>query len=130
MRGGIVELPAGVGHANYLYTLRAADHERPLVNGVSGFRPPIVQAVEEMSQSRPVPERFLDLLEAIPVSYLVVHRSALEGESRGAVEDFLKAGVAAGRLRPAGSFGDARDGDQLFAVTKTEPGPSDAGAAR
>ncbi len=130
MRGGIVELPAGVGPANYLYTLRAADHERPLVNGVSGFRPPIVQAVEEMSQSRPVPERFLDLLEAIPVSYLVLHRSALEGESRGAVEDFLKAGVAAGRLRPAGSFGDARDGDELFAVTKTEPGQSDAGAAR
>jgi hypothetical protein len=122
MRGGIVELPAGVGHSNYLYTLRAADHERPLVDGVSGFLPPIQRAVEEMSQSRPVPGRFLDLLEAIPVSYLVVHRAALPEESRGAVEDFLKAGVAAGRLRLVGRFGDALDGDELFAVTKTEPG--------
>lgn len=121
MRGGVVELPSGVGHANYLYTLRAADHERPLVNGVSGFRPPIVQAVEEMSQSRPVPERFLDLLEAIPVSYLVVHRSTLPEESRGAVEEFLRRGVAAGRLRLAGRFGEAAAGDELFAVTKTEP---------
>jgi hypothetical protein len=121
MRGGIVELPAGVGHSNYLYTLRAADHERPLVNGVSGFRPPIQQAVEEMSQSRPVPGRFLDLLEAIPVSYLVVHRSTLPEESRGAVEDFLKAGVAAGRLRLVGRFEAAEAGDELFAVTKTEP---------
>ena len=121
MRGGIVELPAGVGHANYLYTLRAADHARPLVNGVSGFRPPIIEAVEEMSQSRPVPERFLDLLEAIPVSYLVVHRSALGGGGRGAVEDFLTRGVAAGRLRLVGRFGEGATGDELFAVTKTEP---------
>lgn len=121
MRGGIVELPAGVGHFNYLYTLRAADHERPLVDAVSGFRPPVVQAVEEMSLSRPVPERFLDLLEAIPVSYLVVHRSALDDEGRGAVSDFLNRGVAAGRLRRVASFGDAQTGDELFAVTKTEP---------
>ena len=121
MRGGIVELPAGVGHFNYLYTLRAADHERPLVDAVSGFRPPVVQAVEEMSQSRPVPERLLDLLEAIPVSYLVVHRSALDDEGRGAVSDFLNGGVAAGRLRLIARFGDAQTGDELFAVTKTEP---------
>lgn len=121
MRGGIVELPSGVGHANYLYTLRAADHERPLVNGVSGFRPPIVRAVEEMSQSRPVPERFLDLLEAIPVSYLVVHRSALDAESRGALEAFLTKGVAAGRLRLVRRFGDAEMGDELYALTKIEP---------
>jgi hypothetical protein len=121
MRGGIVELPAGVGHANYLYTLRAADHERPLVDAVSGFRPPIVQAVEEMSQSRHVPERFLDLLEAIPVSYLVVHDSALDDAARGALDEFLNRGVAAGRLRLVARFGDAQTGDELFAVTKTEP---------
>jgi hypothetical protein len=121
MRGGIVELPSGLGHANYLYTLRAADHERPLVNGVSGFRPPIVRAVEEMSQSQPVPERFLDLLEAIPVSYLVVHRAALDAESRDALEAFLTKGVAAGRLRLVRRFGDAEMGDELYALTKTEP---------
>jgi hypothetical protein len=121
MRGGIVELPAGVGHANYLYTLRAADHERPLVDAVSGFRPPIVQAVEEMSQGRPVPERFQDLLEAIPVSYLVVHDSALDDATRGALDEFLNRGVAAGRLRLVARFGDAQTGDALFAVTKTEP---------
>lgn len=121
MRGGIVELPAGVGQSNYLYTLRAADHARPLVNGVSGFRPPIIQAVEEWSQSRPVPERFLDLLEAIPVSYLVVHDSAMSAESRSAIDDFLKSGVAAGRLRLVWRSDEATTGDRLYAVTKTEP---------
>jgi hypothetical protein len=121
MRGGIVELPAGIGKANYVYTLRASDHGRPLVDGVSGFRPPIQQAVEEMSQSHSIPNRFLDLLEAIPVSYLVVHHSALENESEEAVTNFLNDAMAAGRLRLVERFGSAGSGDELFAVTKTEP---------
>jgi hypothetical protein len=121
MRGGIVELPAGGETANYLYTLRAADHGRPLVNGVSGFRPPIVRGVEEMSQSRPIPDRFLDLLEAIPVSYLVVHDSALDEQGKTAVRDFVRWGAANGRLRLVERFGDENNGDELYVVTRTEP---------
>ena len=121
MRGGIVELPAGGEIANYLYTLRAADHARPLVNGVSGFRPPIVRGVEEMSQSHPIPDRFLDLLEAIPVSYVVVHNSALDEHDKTALQDFLGEGVAAGRLRFVERFGGESSGDELFVVTRTEP---------
>lgn len=121
MRGGIVELPAGGETANYLYTLRAADHARPLVDGVSGFRPPIVRGVEEMSQSRPIPDRFLDLLEAIPASYLVVHNSALDEEAKTAVQDFLRRGMAGGRLRLVERFGNESTDDELFVVTRTEP---------
>jgi hypothetical protein len=121
MRGGIVELPSGVGNANYLYTLRAADHERPLVNGVSGFLPPIVQAVEEMTQSSVVSTRFLDLLEAIPVSYLVVHHSKLPEQQAAGIVEFLRKSETAGRLRLVRQFGDERAPDQVFAVTKTEP---------
>lgn len=121
MSGGIVELPAGVGHSNYLYTLRAADHAKPLVNGVSGFSPPIIRGVEEMSLSRPIPGQFLDLLEAIPVSYVVVHYGALPAENREAVEKFLSSGVASGRLRFVERFGEQATSDDLFLVTKTEP---------
>jgi len=119
MSGGIVELPAGIGQANYMYTLRAADHVQPLVNGVSGFRPPIVTGIEEMSQQDPVSDRFLDLLEAVPVSYLVVHLSALDEPRRRPLNDFLKQAVAAKRLLPVRDF--AGGNDQLFVVTKTEP---------
>jgi hypothetical protein len=121
MKGGIVELPAGVGSANYIYTLRASDHARPLVDGVSGFRPPIEQAVEEMSQSRPISNRFLDLLEAIPVSYLVVHHAALDHESEEAVTNFLNDATGGGRLRLVERFGSAGSEDELFVLTKTEP---------
>ena len=121
MRGGIVELPSGVGHSNYLYVLRAADHARPLVNGVSGFRPPIVGAIEEMSRGPRPSDHLLDLLEAIPVSYLVVHHAALDEGSREGMRAFLAHALAAGRLRLVGRFGDSEFGDELFAITKTEP---------
>jgi hypothetical protein len=87
---------------------------------VSGFRPPIQQAVEEMSQSKPIPGRFLDLLEAIPVSYLVVHYSRLSPESEESVKTFLKDGVSSGRLSLVERFGDATTGDEMFVLTGTE----------
>jgi hypothetical protein len=118
MKGGIVELPAGEFVSNYLYLLRAADHARPLVTAVSGFITPTEQEIEALSRARPVPERFLDLLEEIPASYLVVHNSTLNPESRLAIEAFLERGRAANRLRFIQSFGER---DDLYAVLKTEP---------
>jgi len=118
MRGGVVELPAGVGQANYLYMLRAADHAQPLVNGVSGFLLPIQRAVEEMSNTQPITPRFADLLEAIPVSYVVVHHATMSAESDKAVRSFFADGVAAGRFRLVAAFGES--GDDLYIVAKTE----------
>jgi hypothetical protein len=118
MRGGIVELPAGEFVSNYQYLLRAADHGRPLVTAVSGFITPTEQEIEALSRARPVPERFLELLEQIPASYLVVHNSTLNPESRLALEAFLERGRASNRLRFIRSFGER---DDLYAVTKTEP---------
>ncbi|HEU4597593.1 MAG TPA: hypothetical protein VFS10_20870 [Pyrinomonadaceae bacterium] len=118
MRGGIVELPAGEFVSNYQYLLRAADHGRPLVTAVSGFITPVEQEIEALSRARPVPERFLELLERIPASYVVVHNSTLNPESRLALEAFLARSRASNRLRFIRSFGDR---DDLYAVTKTEP---------
>jgi hypothetical protein len=121
MKGGIVELPTGIGNHNYLYVLRAADHARPLINGVSGFLPAIPAAIERMSNSDPIPDRFLDLIEAIPTSYLVVHHAALPVENRKATEDLLLRGITAGRLRLVSIDGEGEARHELYAVVKTEP---------
>lgn len=121
MRGGIVELPAGEGFSNYHYVLRAADHARPLVTAVSGFSPPIERAIESMTRSEPIPDLFLDLLEAIPVSYLVIHNSALNDDGRKAMLAFLDRGESAGRIRLVRRYGEGSDTDDLYVVTKTEP---------
>jgi hypothetical protein len=123
MAGGLVELPAEKdNYAYYRYTLRAADHGRPIVTSSTSFAPPIVKEIESLTLMRPIPDRFLDLLEEIPTSYLVVHNAELTPASRRAIEAVVARGMAAGRLRFVNSYGDAQKRDDLYAVTKTEPG--------
>jgi hypothetical protein len=118
MRGGIVELPAVFGGApNYFYVLRAADHARPLVTAISGFIPPLELEIESLSQERPISDEFMNLLEKIPCSYLVIHNGYLGPADRFILETFLAQAITAGRLRFVRSF----DGADLYAVTRTEP---------
>jgi hypothetical protein len=125
MRGGIVHLPAGGEEGNYRYVLRQADHNRPLVTAVSGFGTPILNEIESLFRRQPIPDRFLEVLEQAPVSYLAVHRSLLRPEYRIAVENMLGRGITAGRLRYIRSFVgsgiNGNEGADLYAVVKTEP---------
>jgi hypothetical protein len=125
MRGGIVHLPAGGAEGNYRYMLRQADHRRPLVTAVSGFSTPILQEIESLFRRQPIPERFIDVLEETPVSYLAVHRSLLRTEYRAAVRSMLSRGIRASRLRYIRSFAgsgiNGNEGADLYAVVKTEP---------
>jgi len=125
MRGGIVHLPAGGEEGSYRYVLRQADHNRPLVTAVSGFGTPILNEIESQFRMHPIPDRFLDVLESTPVSYLAVHRSLLRPEYRLSVESMLGREIAAGRLRYVRSFPgtgiNGNEGADLFAVVKTEP---------
>ena len=119
MRGGLVELPHDLGLATpHLYMLRAADHGKPLVNATSSFVSPLSWEVQAMSDSRPISLKFLDLLESIPASYVVIHNSALAPERRLEYEIFLSQAMANNRLRFINSFGNR---DDLYAVVKTEP---------
>ena len=128
MQGGVVELPISNSDLdgyfpNVGYVLRAADHGRPLVNGYSGFEPPLTRELESLTKARPVPAaRLFALLESIPASYLVVHNSYLTPPPRRALESALRNGTATGRLRFIRSYGaDARTRQDLYAITRTEP---------
>lgn len=117
MRGGIVELPAG-GDLNYRYMLRAADHQKPLIVGTSGFNSPIEDRIEAMTRNGEISAELLSLLEAVPTSYLVIANQSIVPERTSDYEVFLAGAVAAGRLRYVKRF----DGhDDLYAVVKNEP---------
>jgi hypothetical protein len=63
MSGGIVELPAiRDNYAYFRYMLRAADHGRPIVTAAASFAPPVLEEIESLTATRPIPERFIDLL--------------------------------------------------------------------
>ncbi len=117
MHGGIVELPAG-GDFNYRYMLRAADHQKPLIVGTSGFNSPIEDRIEALTRTGAIPVELMNMLEAIPTSYLVIANQSIMPVRRTDYEVFLARSVAAGRLRFINRF----DGhDDLYAVVKNEP---------
>lgn len=120
MKGGIVELPTGSERGNFLFVLRAADHGKPLVNGTSGFMPPIPDELERLTKKRPVSAAMLDLLESVPVSYVVVRESWLTPDSRPDLHALLAEGLSSGRLRFVRRF-DGHARNDLYAVVKTEP---------
>ncbi len=121
MRGGLVELPMGFGSHNALYTLRAADHWRPLVNGTSGFQPAFERRLEEMSHRAPIPGSWMTALEAVPVSFLVVHRATLSPAEASALDVFLKSEARENRLRFVARFPAPPSEDDVYAVVRTEP---------
>lgn len=122
MRGGLVGLPLPQ-ESNYHYILRAADHGKPLVDAVSGFVPPTAAKLERLLAKRPIPLELLDLLEAVPVSFVAVRDSWLDPDQRDALRRFLAEGLESGRLRFVRRF-EGRSRDELYAVVKTEPGVS------
>jgi hypothetical protein len=117
MRGGIVVLPAGADF-NHRHILRAADHAKPLIVGTSGFNSPYEDQIEGWTRAGTIPLGFMNLLEQIPASYLVVENGLVAPERKTDYETFLVRSVAAGRLRFVNRF-DARS--DLYAVVKTEP---------
>jgi len=117
MRGGIVHLPAG-GDNNYRYMLRAADHQKPLIVGTSGFNSPIENKIESLTHSGSISDELMTLLESVPTSYLVVANNAIPPERIPEYHAFLYRQLASGRLRFINRF-DGRD--DLYAVVKNEP---------
>jgi len=117
MRGGIVVLPANE-HVNHRHVLRAADHMKPIIVGISGFGSAYETQIEVATRSGPIPATFMSFLEDVPASYVVVENHLIEPERRVDYETFLARAVMAGRLRFVNRF-DNRD--DLYAVVKTEP---------
>jgi hypothetical protein len=121
MAAGIVELPFDQGLSQYLYTLRAADHARPLITAFSGFSPGIGTKIQELTGKAKIPDSFMDLLESIPCSYLVVHNEFLVPERRLAMDEFLYHQVLANRLTFVRNYEKGSSSEDLYAVMRTEP---------
>ena len=117
MRGGIVYLPAG-GDNNYRYMLRAADHQKPLIVGTSGFNSPIEDRIENLTRNGRISDELMTLFESVPTSYLVIANNAIPPERELDYQSFLHSQLSSSRLRFINRF----DGqDDLYAVVKNEP---------
>ncbi len=117
MTGGIVELPSVTDQARHFYMLRAADHQRPLVNATSSFVSPTTDQINKATEGK-IDSSLMDLLEQIPTSYLVIHNSRMTGSQQIICERFLARHTTSGRLRFVNRF---EPDDDLYAIVKNEP---------
>jgi hypothetical protein len=117
MRGGIVFLPPSDG-LNHRRTFRSTDHMKPLITGTSGFNSPYQGRVYFHTRAGPIRGEFMQFLEEVPTSYVVVENDSVPPERRADYEAFLGAAVRAGRLRYINRFDEQND---LYAVAKNEP---------
>lgn len=110
-----LELPIQAMTSEYEYTLAAATHRRPIVNGASGFLPPFQRGVIEDAHANPIPDRLLERLDRANVRLIVVHADRL-GEHEPSTVDFLRRNLDAGRIRTVGRFAHEQRGDYVFLI--------------
>ena len=110
----VAELPINHVGSEYRYLLRATHHHKRIVNGVSGFTPPLTVRLTAMSKSDPIPVAFTDQLRAIGTDLVIVHADQL-GDYSPATREWLRRELEAGRLRFARRFDHGIGGDWVFA---------------
>lgn len=117
MRGGVAYLPFSLD-LNHQYTLRAADHLKPIISATSSFNPPYFEQIEKLTGGGTISLQLMDSYETIPASYLVVENQLIAPERQADFNSFVAAALKTGRLRFINRFDGHND---LYAVTKTEP---------
>jgi hypothetical protein len=113
--GPIVELPINYVGSEYRYLLRATEHHEALVNGVSGFTPPLTARLTAMSKANPIPEDFLGELRKINTKLVIVHADQL-GDFSPATRDWLRREIANRRLAFVRRFDSGIRGDWVFSL--------------
>lgn len=129
--GGVVELPFGFPH-DCEYTLRQAEHGKPIVNGHSSFAPKGYTDLFGLMLRRPIPDEAWAAVHGQGAAVLLYHPPEANAIEAGAYRNFLRRGLAAGRLELLGSFGGPRDRAFAFHLAGAAPVdprlPADAAA--
>jgi hypothetical protein len=111
----IVELPMDTLSSEYEYMLHATAHHQRMVNGVSGFSPPLRDELSRLQHT----DAFLD---KAPVELVIVHSDRYGGETAVQMRDWVHRELERGRLRYVARF-DAKTGADWVFSTRGGKGP-------
>jgi hypothetical protein len=107
------------------YTFRSTAHWKPIVNGYSGFGPPMYHDLSDLLHERPIPETAWDRMEELGASVLVFHPEMLGQPSEGLPWlAALREGVRDGKIVALGAFPAGRSPDIAFRLARTAPFPT------
>ena len=102
--GAAVEWPFGFLY-DFEYVLRQAFHEKPIVNGYSGFFPLPYTELEAVLKKRPIPEADAwPRMRALGASVLVYHAHEGRGYRANDYSAAVRRGVTSGAIELLGSF--------------------------
>ena len=119
--GPTLELPVTGEHFNpYYYMLAATAHHVPILNGISGFEPPVHHDLADRGMKLAFDDAYTKLLEDVGCRFVLVHADWLYNQTP-AVQRWLRAQTASGRLRFLRRFDSGVSGDWMFAVAKNVP---------
>jgi hypothetical protein len=119
----VAELPMDAIASDYEYMLRATAHHRKIVNGISGFAPPLRDQLSALSNATPVGDEFVDTLQQASVELLIIHPDILGGR-RPVVRDWLRHELDRGRISFVRQFPTNAEGDWVFRLGKPSAPPS------
>ncbi len=125
--GAVLELPIGseaVDTQPYVWTevgyvLGNAYHHKPVINGFSGFEPPLHQQIAMLANEDKISDELFGLLEKAGTSLIVVHADRLGG-AHASTREWLQRGLDSGRLVFLRRFQHDISGDYLFALVSNE----------
>jgi hypothetical protein len=119
--GPVLELPTSDDDgAQFLYLLYATKHRVPIMNGTSGFEPPVHLQLRDAYQNRHMDDDFTRLLERHGARLVIVHGDRLTN-GFDQVTAWIGRAMAAGRLAFLRRFDSGLHGDYVFALTANLP---------
>jgi hypothetical protein len=121
VRGPILELPMSGQGVEYLYLLAATFHHIPIMNGISGFEPPVHERLRLHGIEYRMDDSDMALLERSGCRLIIVHADWLRYQ-RDPTFRWLQRQLASGRLAFLRRFEHGHNGDWLFAVTRNATG--------
>ena len=124
--GAAVEWPLGLLY-DFEYVLRQTAHEKPILNGYSGFFPAQYTELETLLKKRPIPEtEAWPRMRALGASVLVYHAHEGRGYRANDYSAAVRRGVSQGALELLGGFPHEGLGfDFAFRLAGSPPWPVD-----
>jgi hypothetical protein len=110
--GPLIELPLR-NDLEYLYMFGAASHDVLLINGISGFEPPLHRRL----RTEPLGDTTFDLLEKNECRFVLIHIDSFN-PLPGIAFDWIRRGLDEGRLVFVRRFDHEANGDWLFALQR------------
>jgi hypothetical protein len=114
VQGPILELPMSGWIVPFPYLLGWTTHHVPIMNGTSGFEPPLHATLRTMTSAGEFNDVFSSLLKAERCELLIVHGDWLDPVTKPALFKWLTASMSTRELSFVGRMDGGINGDYVF----------------